>query len=112
MSVGPDQTVEVDLCTTCGGLFLEFFDGEPSLLADGVLAINVDAPPAPATDDEAPATCPDCRVKMRRTRYMQEEAGPLVYRCDACMAVFANHWQARELAAYLPYVFGSDEGEE
>jgi Zn-finger nucleic acid-binding protein len=106
---GESQTAEIDLCTRCGGVFLEFFDGEPSMLAHGMLALAVDTAPAPRAGDVLRATCPDCGVEMRELRYMEQKLGPVVFRCDACMAVFANHDQIRRLASFLPWLFGEQE---
>ena len=89
------ESAEVDLCSRCGGVFLDFFDGEPGDLARGVLAHF-----RPGEDlmeiDPADLTCPDCGTAMIPHRYMEQ--GPGIGRCDACMAAFATPAQLQQLA--------------
>lgn len=90
---------EVEICNRCGGVFLEFFDGEPGELSRSLLAHDGHEAALPRAPPAAVA-CPDCGVPMAELRYL--DVGPRVSRCDACMAVFATRQQLRELADFRP----------
>lgn len=90
-----EETAEVDLCAVCGGVFLEFFDGEPGDLARGVLRHLAAAHRQPR-EAAGPLTCPDCGTHMAPRPYL--DLGPDVGRCDSCLAVFATPPQLRQLA--------------
>lgn len=105
---GTGESAEVDLCELCGGVFIEFFDGEPASVALGVQALVHEAPIAPSRAWPERAGCPDCGVPMRAMRYMDGEEGPPVFRCDSCMALFVGHGQLGELADYAETLFESE----
>ncbi len=92
----PRSGQQIDLCSRCGGVFLEFFDGEPGYLARRVVRYY----PAGAdtieveTDD---LTCPDCGTPMTSYHYLDQ--GPPIGRCDSCFAAFASPAQLRQLAS-------------
>ena len=89
-----DQAVELDVCRQCGGVFLDYFDGEPAAIAahlrdsvrPGAGAINL------------PVTCTDCDVAMELQSYL--ETGPEMFRCTACMAAFVTPDQVGVLARF------------
>jgi hypothetical protein len=90
----PSGYAEVDRCAGCGGLFLEFFDGEPSRLSRAVMARPRAQPRA-----RPPAgvlTCCDCERPMVRRPYLGQ--GPDLARCEACLAVFLSPAEAARLA--------------
>lgn len=105
VEAGAGEGCEVDLCVHCGGVFIEFFDGEPASVALGVEELAVSQPAAKGRDWPSSARCPDCGVAMRAMRYMDEEDGPPVFRCDTCMALFVGHGQVRRLAQYAATLF-------
>lgn len=89
-----DGLVEIDRCNRCGGIFLELFDGEPIGLARGVVAST----PARSSDRPArPARCPDCETPMVERPYLDE--GPMLWRCETCLAVFVSRDRLEELAS-------------
>jgi len=106
---GVGESAEVDLCELCGGVFIEFFDGEPSSVALGVQALVHEEPIAPSRAWPERADCPDCSVPMRGMRYMDGEEGPPVFRCGGCMALFVGQGQLGELAAYADKLFETQE---
>jgi Zn-finger nucleic acid-binding protein len=87
----------VDVCDRCGGVFLEFFDGEPGSLARGVLEHLEQSPDA--VEGGRP-TCPDCGQPMQYVRYMK--TGPHLARCGNCMGVFVTARQLWPLADFAP----------
>lgn len=95
---GDQQTSQVDLCPHCGGVFLEFFDGEPGNLAREMVARlpQVDGARPINTDD---LTCPVCRTAMTSHDYMDQ--GPGIGRCDTCLAAFATPAQLQQLASMV-----------
>lgn len=86
---------EIDRCAGCGGLFLEFFDGEPSAISRGLRgrADLAETRREPAPDRRV---CPDCDAPMIRRAYLGQ--GPELARCDTCMAVFLTPAEAASLA--------------
>ncbi len=88
------EVVEIDRCDQCGGTFLDFFDGEPIGIARDALE---DAPARRAQAPERPATCPDCDRAMVDRPYLDD--GPMLARCDTCMAVFVSGERLEALAA-------------
>ena len=90
-------TTGVDLCDSCGGVFLEFFDGEPVALSRRLLpALHPARPEAPSVGNEP--LCPDCRTPMVEQPYLRR--GPSIARCESCMSVFATRAQLQELAGF------------
>ena len=85
---------EIDRCDRCGGTFLDFFDGEPIGLAGSALE---SAPQRRPQLPERPVTCPDCERPMVDRPYLDE--GPLLARCDTCMAVFVSAERLEALAS-------------
>jgi Zn-finger nucleic acid-binding protein len=87
----------IDLCDSCGGVFLEFFDGEPVALSRRLLpALHPTRPGTPSAGDEL--DCPDCRTPMVEQPYLRR--GPAIARCESCMSVFATRPQLQELAEF------------
>ena len=89
-----DGVVEIDRCDVCGGTFLEFFDGEPIGLAQSAI---IDAPERRAQPPTGAAQCPDCERPMVNRPYL-EDGGPVLARCDTCLAVFVSRDQLESLA--------------
>ena len=95
-----DEPVAVDVCERCGGVFLEFFDGEPGALSRGVLERHISSSVENPTETAPLATpaCPDCDQPMHAERYMK--IGPEVARCPGCQSVFATRLQLGALATF------------
>jgi len=89
-----DEPIEIDRCDLCGGTFLEFFDGEPIGLAKGAVA---SAPERRTEAAAAPPRCPDCEIVMVERAYL--DVGPMLARCDTCLAVYVSRERLEELAA-------------
>jgi Zn-finger nucleic acid-binding protein len=93
--VSGNESARVDHCEQCGGVFLEFFDGDPGDLSRGVLERMLKH-----SGDHLRANprCPDCEIPMVQSRYL--DTGPAVSRCGRCMGVFATLSQLRAVASY------------
>lgn len=88
------ENVELDVCAQCGGVFLDYFDGEPAAIA---AELRDSVRPGTARLD-LPVTCTDCNVAMELQSYL--ESGPDMFRCTACMAAFATPEQIDALARF------------
>jgi Zn-finger nucleic acid-binding protein len=87
----------IDLCDRCGGVFLEFFDGEPGSLSREIRQ-HLSRFESPLKVGGDPFACPDCNRVMEVHPYLDE--GPNIARCNRCMAVFATPEQVRALADF------------
>jgi Zn-finger nucleic acid-binding protein len=81
-----DATVkaEADACAKCGGIFLEFFDGEPAAISRAMVGRDELHRSGGAQAGEL--RCPDCACAMVRKAYLG--VGPELARCEQCLAVF------------------------
>jgi hypothetical protein len=91
----PSAHAQIDRCAACGGLFLEFFDGEPSAISRE-LRERSDVGAARAREAPARLACPDCEEPMVRRAYLGE--GPELARCETCLAVFLAPHEVAQLA--------------
>jgi Zn-finger nucleic acid-binding protein len=94
--VSGQESARVDHCERCGGVFLEFFDGDPGDLSRGVLERMLEH--SGGDPPRGNPRCPDCEIPMKPSRYL--ETGPVVSRCGRCMGLFATPSQLREVASY------------
>jgi hypothetical protein len=93
-----DGTI-VDVCPACAGLWIDWFDGDPSTLAREIAPLD----PAPAPVDAASgAACPRCNHGLVEERYAG--SGPRVLRCGDCAGAFVPRASYDELAALAPPV--------
>ncbi len=91
----PGVGAQIDRCPRCAGLFLEFFDGEPSAISRGLRG-RADVAPGPGSEPVSGLRCPDCESTMTRRRYLDD--GPELSRCESCLAVFLTPGEVEELA--------------
>lgn len=93
---GEREGAQIDHCELCGGVFLEFFDGDPGELCRGILerALKHSGGSQPTTTN----LCPDCSIPMEPRRYLRD--GPAISRCGGCMGLFATPSQLLALAAH------------
>lgn len=112
---------EVDVCTACGGMWVDWFDGEVRHVATEVLAIE-SRPMAPASvglrnEMFATGACPRCTRQLAVERYVVRVAvGPAtsernsvstttgadLLRCEECAGVFVPRTSAALLATLPP----------
>lgn len=125
MTVENLAEAEVDVCGACGGLWVDWFDGEVKRVATEVLATEAaraSRPSAPTSSlrNEAFATgaCPRCTRQLAVERYVvRAEVGPRdkgertsvstitgadLLRCEDCAGVFVPRTSAGLLATLPP----------
>lgn len=115
---------EVDVCSACGGMWLDWFDGEIRQIATSVLEGEAarssrPAPPTSSLRSESLATgaCPRCMRQLAVERYVvRVDVGPRgaertsvstttgadLLRCEECAGVFVPRTSATLLATLPP----------
>lgn len=115
---------EVDVCTACGGMWVDWFDGEVRQVATTVLAgeaarASRETPPTSSLRNENLATgaCPRCMRQLAVERYVvRVDVGPRaasrtsvstttgadLLRCEECAGVFVPRTSAALLATLPP----------
>jgi Zn-finger nucleic acid-binding protein len=112
---------EVDVCTSCGGMWIDWFDGEIKRVATAVIEsepARISRPDAPTSSirNEAFATgaCPRCMRQLTIERYIvradvgsrtegtrtsvSQTTGADLLRCEECAGVFVPRTSAGLLA--------------
>ncbi|MCB9581205.1 MAG: zf-TFIIB domain-containing protein [Polyangiaceae bacterium] len=72
----------VDVCGDCGGVFVDWFDGEVS-----TAVLGADPPVPLALRGQGDGNCPLCRTPMTEATY-PDEGGARVARCGGCAGTF------------------------
>lgn len=114
---------EVDVCNACGGMWVDWFDGEVKKVATEVLAgeterLSRPTPPTSSLRAEAVATgaCPRCTRQLAIERYVVKterkegdetkvlvtQTGADLLRCEECAGVFVPRASATLLATLPP----------
>lgn len=87
----------IDVCEGCGGVWLDWFDGEATELAR-------QAAPLPPIESAPPPlsrhSCPRCVVALDRESFLGQ--GPDVLRCSGCMGLFVPRTSFDDLLAIKP----------
>src|SRR5688500_12747533 len=86
---------EVDVCTSCGGIWVDWFDGEVRQVTAEALGA-APTPPRPPADRQsrneaiAIGACPRCTRQLVAERYKVEGqvTGADLLRCEDCLGVF------------------------
>jgi hypothetical protein len=124
MSAEAIGEAEVDVCTACGGMWVDWFDGEVRQVATSVISgetarLSREPPPASALRNENVATgaCPRCSRQLAVERYVVRVAvgprsgertsvstttGADLLRCEECAGVFVPRTSAALLATLPP----------
>lgn len=102
------EECEVDVCSACGGLWVDWFDGEVRLVTTEALGKGA-TPPTSAdrpSRNEAVAigACPRCTRQLVAERYKLDgqATGADLLRCEDCLGVFVGKSSAEMLAALPP----------
>ncbi len=109
VAIGEDSGI--DLCPKCGAVFLDFFDGDPGIVARA-LSEHLNDPSNSWTeglDSTEALCCPDCECELNSSLYGGD--GPSLFRCPKCASVFLSKRQFRELANYEETLY-LDENED
>ncbi|MEM9487485.1 MAG: hypothetical protein AAGC55_00005 [Myxococcota bacterium] len=91
----------VEVCQECGGVYLDYFAGEPSTVARALDRLLLSAP-EPVRLAHYQPVCRSCDLPMELIEYLQDD-GPPLHRCSTCMAVFATPTQRQAMARFLPW---------
>jgi Zn-finger nucleic acid-binding protein len=86
----------VDVCDSCGGALLDFFDGEPTALAR---KLSEHAESFSAKRSFTTPDCPDCEIAMVTAAYLEPD-GPSISRCTQCFCVFVTASQVVALGNF------------
>ncbi len=100
------EECEVDVCTACGGIWIDWFDGEVrKVTSDALRSAPPHAPLERTSPSEAMAfgACPRCTRQLAPERYVIEKqvTGAELLRCEDCMGAFVSK-SAGEVLASLP----------
>jgi Zn-finger nucleic acid-binding protein len=84
MELRPAGDAMIDVCPTCRGLWLDWFDGDTLSLTE--LALPLSRRPGVAMRGEPP--CPRCVRPLAEQGH--EVTGPAVWRCGECAGTFLS----------------------
>lgn len=122
---------EVDVCDPCGGIWVDWFDGEVRAIASETLRASDPGPPLAAdaakpsgraNEVAASGACPRCTRQLvveqyvvqaeiasarvdGRTSLVTGRSGAELLRCEECMGAFVS----RSSAEVLAWLSGSDD---
>lgn len=109
----------VDCCRDCGGLWVDWFDGDlPGIVRgtreaaaeDGRGGRDRKAPSGKALSGSALPHCPRCSRPLAQEQFQQ--TGPTIYRCGECLGAYVPAERAAELARFVPADEAGDAGRE
>lgn len=109
MTQQPLEGCEVDVCTSCQGIWVDWFDGEVRQVMTEALGA---APPQPRSGGDRPSrneavaigACPRCTRQLVAERYKLDgqATGADLLRCEDCLGVFVSKSSGEMLAALPP----------
>jgi Zn-finger nucleic acid-binding protein len=82
MEMRPAGDAIVDVCPTCRGLWLDWFDGDTLAVTELALPLSRRPTPAAAGDPK----CPRCTQPLAQREH--DAGGPAVWRCGECAGTF------------------------
>ncbi len=98
------EECEVDVCTACGGIWVDWFDGEVRKVTADALRAGPPAPPIerPSRNEAlASGACPRCTRQLAPDRYAVEGRPTTaeLLRCADCLGVFVSKSASEVLAS-------------
>lgn len=101
------EECEVDVCTACGGIWVDWFDGEIRKVTTDALRSAPSRPPPerPARNEAlASGACPRCTRQLAPDRYLLDGRLTSVelLRCSDCLGVFVSKPSSELLASLDP----------
>jgi Zn-finger nucleic acid-binding protein len=89
----------IDVCRDCGGLWVDWHDGDLSEVVRGSGPRGAPSTAPSAAPPEAPIVpvCPRCSRPLHDERYRDD--GPAILRCGECAGAFVPRASAGELAS-------------
>ena len=110
MTAVPIEDAELDVCGGCGGLWVDWFDGEVRAVARQAISQQfVGRPSDPSTmHNEASAlgACPRCMQQLVGERYelvshdVKSDTGAHLLRCESCAGAFVSRAAAELLSSF------------
>jgi Zn-finger nucleic acid-binding protein len=85
----------VDVCGSCGGVWVDWFDGDLVQMVRGTPAV----PTARLPERPGSFSCPRCQLLLEDERYQDSRAE--VLRCGECAGVFVPHGSITAVAALV-----------
>ncbi len=89
----------IDVCAQCGGIWVDWFDGDLVTMVRGAPPVRGATPPvegAPSTG----AQCPRCRRTLEGERYLESRAE--ILRCGECAGAFVPRSSVGALVELAP----------
>jgi Zn-finger nucleic acid-binding protein len=86
------ETAVIDVCPTCGGIWVDWFDGDLVQLVRGAPAIEVTLPERQGT-----GACPRCHRPLAWERYQDSRAE--ILRCADCAGAFVPRSSMQAIAS-------------
>lgn len=108
---------EADLCATCGGIWIDWFDGDVRAVARTVIVEGITGrrgdPDSLRSEARAIGACPRCARQLVSERYVAKtmarsgaavvrtatDTGAELLRCEECAGAFVSRTSAEVLAA-------------
>lgn len=96
--LSPNQVGEamIDVCPGCGGIWVDWFDGELSALVRGTPSVKGARSPA----SPGGGACPRCDCPLAEEGYLQSRAE--ILRCGDCSGAFVPRAAAHAIAKVDP----------
>jgi Zn-finger nucleic acid-binding protein len=88
----------VDRCPDCGGLWIDWFDGEISAVAASARRL----PQTDGASGDGTSSCPDCRTTLSAVRYPDDQRGAEILRCGSCAGAFVPRGSLEVVIALGP----------
>jgi Zn-finger nucleic acid-binding protein len=86
----------IDVCPACGGIWVDWFDGELTAMVKGARARSLGVAPGAKGD----ASCPRCRRPLDAEQYLESRVE--ILRCGDCAGAFVPGSAVRTLVALDP----------
>lgn len=119
MAIRPLQEADVDVCGACGGIWIDWFDGELRAVTTEVLATEpparASAPPEVRNEARATGACPRCERQLVSEHFVvggpgsgggegrpSLATGAELLRCEGCAGAFVSATSAQVLAMLPP----------
>jgi Zn-finger nucleic acid-binding protein len=99
----PKQVGEavIDVCPTCGGIWVDWFDGDLVAMVQGApRAGGARGGEAGGGGNGGETSCPRCRQELHPEQYLESRAA--ILRCGDCAGAFVARSAARMLIAIQP----------
>ena len=98
----------IDVCARCGGIWVDWFDGDLVAMVRGAPPVPGATPPDPEVGTAA--SCPRCRRPLDRERYLESRAE--ILRCGDCAGAFVPQASVSTLVTLAPQATGPQAAQD